>query len=146
MRYFQEPLRLAATYLVTDEGNGLRAGRAEAMTDVVRQSDTYHAIAHQLGSWTNRLEKPAYKAIADDQECETKPDSAKRDRVQEKRLQAYRNRRLKARKTRRHYTMISDIYIFVFFENSMCLTVEVICVTVLKPKRQYTPVLHLLRS
>ncbi len=80
---------LAATYLVTDEGNGLRAGRAEAMTDVVRQSDTYHAIAHQLGSWTDRLEKTAYKAIGEEQECEIKLDSAKSVRVQEKRLQAY---------------------------------------------------------
>ena len=79
----------AATYLVTDEGNGLRAGRAEAMSDIVRQSDTYHAIAHQLGSWTDRLEKAAYKAIAEEQECERKLDSAKSDRVQEKRLQAY---------------------------------------------------------
>jgi hypothetical protein len=33
------------------------------MSDVVRQSDTYHAIAHQLGNWADRLEKAAYKAI-----------------------------------------------------------------------------------
>jgi hypothetical protein len=39
-----------AIYLVADEGQGIRAGQAEVMSDVVRQSDTYHAIAHQLGS------------------------------------------------------------------------------------------------
>ena len=52
-----------AIYLVSDEGKGIRAGHAEVMSDVVRQSDTYHAIAHQLGSWSDRLEKAAYKAI-----------------------------------------------------------------------------------
>ena len=78
-----------AIYLVTDEGTGLRAGHAEALSDVVRQSDTYHAIAHQLGRWTNRLEDAAYQAIALEQECERKWDSAKSDRVQEKRLEAY---------------------------------------------------------
>ena len=78
-----------ALYLVCDEAKGIRAGHAELMSDVVRQSDTYHAIAHQLGSWTDRLEKAAYKAIAVEWECERKLDSAKSDRVQEKRLAAW---------------------------------------------------------
>lgn len=75
-----------AIYLVTDEGKGLLGGHARALSEVVRQSDTYHAIAHQLGSWTDRLEKAAYKAIAVEHECERKLDSAKSDQVQEKRL------------------------------------------------------------
>jgi hypothetical protein len=75
-----------AIYLVSDEGKGIRAGHAEVMSDVVRQSDTYHAIAHQLGSWIDRLEKTAYKAIAIENECERKLDAAKSDRVQHKRL------------------------------------------------------------
>ena len=73
------------TYLVSDEGTGIRAGHAEAMSDVVRQSDTYHAIAHQLGKWADRLEKAAYKAIGVEDECERKLDSAKSEHVQEKR-------------------------------------------------------------
>ncbi|MCP4948526.1 MAG: hypothetical protein GY923_13595, partial [Aestuariibacter sp.] len=75
-----------AIYLVCDEGQGIRAGHAEVMSDVVRQSDTYHAIAHQLGSWADRLEKVAYKAIGVEHEREIKLVSAKSDRVQEKRL------------------------------------------------------------
>jgi hypothetical protein len=74
-----------AIYLVSDEGKGIRAGHAEVMSDVVRQSDTYHAIAHQLGSWADRLEKTAYKAIGVEHECERKLDSAKSDRVRGKR-------------------------------------------------------------
>ncbi|MEJ2331105.1 MAG: hypothetical protein P8Z33_15080 [Gammaproteobacteria bacterium] len=36
-----------AIYLVSDEGKGIRTGHAAVMSDGVRQSDTYHAIAHQ---------------------------------------------------------------------------------------------------
>jgi len=75
---------LEMIYLVSDEGQGIRAGHAD-MSDTVRQSDTYHAIAHQLGSWMDRLEKAAYKAIGVEYDCEKKLDSAKSDRVLEKR-------------------------------------------------------------
>jgi len=76
---------MAAIHLVSDEGQGLRAGHAQALSEVVRQSDTYHAIAHQLGNWVARLEKAAYKAIDVEHDCERKLDSAKSDRVREKR-------------------------------------------------------------
>jgi hypothetical protein len=76
---------MEAIYLVADEGQGIRAGHAAVMSDVVRQTDTYHAIAHQLGSWADRLEKAAYKAIRVEYECERKLDSAKSERVREKR-------------------------------------------------------------
>jgi len=75
---------LEMIYLVSDEGQGIRAGHAE-VSDTVRQSDTYHAIAHQLGNWMERLETAAYKAIGEEHDCERKLDSAKSDRVLEKR-------------------------------------------------------------
>ena len=75
-----------AVYLVSDDGAGLRAGHDEAMSDVVRQSDTYHAIAHQLGRWLSLLEARAYKAIALEQERKRVLDSSKSDPVQDKRL------------------------------------------------------------
>ena len=51
---------IAAIYLVSDEGAGIRAGHAKVMNDKLRQSDTYHGIAHNLGSWVGRLETAAY--------------------------------------------------------------------------------------
>jgi hypothetical protein len=75
-----------AIYLVSDEGQGLIGGHADAMNDVLRQSDTYHAIAHVLGQWVQRLEDAAYKAIAIEEEREKVLDSAKSAPVQEKRL------------------------------------------------------------
>ena len=78
-----------AIYLVSDDGKGIRGGHAQAMSDVVRQSDTYHAIAHRLGSWADRLEKAAYKAIGVEHERERKLDSAKSDQVREKQRTRY---------------------------------------------------------
>jgi len=80
---------IEAIYLVSDDGAGLRAGHAQAMGHTVRQSDTYHAIAHQLGSWSDRLEKRAYKLIKLEQEREKKFDSAKSEKVQNKRFEAW---------------------------------------------------------
>ena len=80
---------IEAIYLVSDDGTGLRAGHAEALDHTVRQSDTYHAIAHQLGSWVDRLERRACKLIALEQEREKKFDSAKSEAVQNKRFGAW---------------------------------------------------------
>ena len=59
------------------------------MGHTVRQSDTYHAIAHQLGSWVDRLERRACKLIALEQERERKFDSAKSERMQNKQFEAW---------------------------------------------------------
>ena len=99
-----------AIYLVSDEGKGIRAGHAEVISDVVRQSDTYHAIAHQLGSWADRLEKAAYKAIGAEHECERKLNSAKSDQVQEKRLADYEKSAEVAKKAVSLYDDFSYLY------------------------------------
>jgi hypothetical protein len=80
---------IGAIYLVSDDGPGLLAGHAEAIGDVVRQSDTYHAIAHRLGSWVERFLIAAYAAIEKEYDCERKLQSAKSKSVQEKRQAAY---------------------------------------------------------
>ncbi len=101
---------IEAIYLVSDEGNGIRAGHAQVMSDVVRQSDTYHAIAHQLGSWADRLEKAAYKAIGVEQECERKLDAAKSDRVREKRWTDWEKSAEAANKAITRYDDFSYLY------------------------------------
>jgi hypothetical protein len=75
-----------AAYLVCDEGKGLCSGKEEALPDIFRQSDTYHAIAHQLGQWANRLEIAAYAAIQMEYDCLKKFNSARSDGVIEKRI------------------------------------------------------------
>jgi hypothetical protein len=105
-----------AIYLVADEGTGLRAAHAEALSEVFRQSDTYHAIAHRLGQWINRLEETAYKAIEMEHECERKLDSAKSDRVQEKRFEAYDRAAEEAEEAIRLYEDFRYLYLCVLRE------------------------------
>jgi len=77
-----------AAYLVTDEGRGLTAAHKEAPADIVRQPDTYHAIAHVIGKLVRQSEDAAYKAIGKEQEREDAPDSARSDKVVSKRTDA----------------------------------------------------------
>jgi len=100
---------LEMIYLVSDEGQGIRAGHAD-VSDTVRQSDTYHAIAHQLGSWMDRLETAAYKAIGAEHDCERKLDSAKSDRVLEKRWANYESAAEAAQKAVTIYDEFSYLY------------------------------------
>jgi hypothetical protein len=80
---------IEAIYMVSDDGSGLRAGHAEAIGGI-RQSDTYHAVPHNLGSWCGRLETAAYAAIDYEYKTERKRQSAKSKDGQDKRLADYR--------------------------------------------------------
>jgi len=79
---------ISAIYLVTDEGQGLTKAHKEALADIVRQPDTYHAIAHVIGKLVNQLENAAYSAIEKEQERVDKLDSARSDEVICKRIDA----------------------------------------------------------
>jgi hypothetical protein len=52
-----------AIYLVCDGGHALNKAQKEALKDIFRQPDTYHAIAHRLGGFVKRLEREGYTAI-----------------------------------------------------------------------------------
>ncbi len=76
-----------ALYLVSDEGKGLCSAQKEALADVFRQPDTYHAIAHRVGSLVKRLENAAYKAIEAEYNCYKKLNSARSENVINKRIE-----------------------------------------------------------
>ena len=78
-----------AEYPVCDEGKGLCSAHKKYLKDVIRQPDTYHAIAHQLGKWAGILENSAYKAIEKEYGAYNRLDSAKSDSVIEKRTEMY---------------------------------------------------------
>ena len=77
-----------AIYQVTDEGRGLTKAHKDALADIVRLPDTYHAIAHVIGELVKQLEDAAYRVIRKEQEREDKLDSAKTDDVICKRIEA----------------------------------------------------------
>ncbi len=85
-----------ATYLVTDEGKGLCGAHKQALADIIRQPDTYHAIAHRLGMWGNILEQAALKTIEKEYNCWNKLDSARSDTVINDRIEAYETAKNKA--------------------------------------------------
>jgi hypothetical protein len=76
-----------AIYLVSDEGKSLCQAQKETLVDIIRQPDTYHAIAHQLGKWVKILENAAYKAINEEYDLYDKLDSAKSEGVINKRIE-----------------------------------------------------------
>lgn len=82
-----------AAYLVCDEGKALCTAQKEALSEIKRQPDTYHAIAHQLGMWVDILENEAYKAIEKEDHCEGLIYSAASERVIDKRNEAYNQAR-----------------------------------------------------
>ena len=78
-----------AECLVCDEGKSLCSAHKKCLEDGIRQPDTYHGIAHQLGKWSGILENSAYKAIEKEYEAYSRLDSARSDSVIEKRIEAY---------------------------------------------------------
>jgi hypothetical protein len=99
-----------ATYLVTDEGKGLCGAQKEALADIFRQPDTYHAIAHQLGKWVNNLEQKALGAIEKEYKCWDTLDSARSDGVINKRIDAYEQAKTDADNAIELYETFSFLY------------------------------------
>lgn len=75
-----------AVYLVCDEGRGLCSAQKEYLSDIFRQPDTYHAIAHKLGKRVRILENAAYKAIEREENCYRKLGSARTEDVISRRI------------------------------------------------------------
>jgi len=96
-----------ATYLVTDEGRGLCGAQKEALADIIRQPDSYHAITHQLGKWVNILEAAAYSAIQKEFDCYDKLDSARSDEVINKRIDGY-DEAVKIADEGEHYLILTN--------------------------------------
>jgi hypothetical protein len=83
-------------YLVSDEGKSLCQAQQQSLVDSIRQSDTFHAIAYRLGKWVDTLEQVAHKAIREEYACYDKLDSAKSERVINKRIEKYEEAKRKA--------------------------------------------------
>jgi hypothetical protein len=102
-----------AIYLVSDEGKSLCQAQKEALADIIRQPDTYHAIAHQLGKWVNILESAAYKAIEEEYEIYDKLDSAKSEGVIDKRIDKCEKAQEVAREKIDLYESYYFLYLFI---------------------------------
>jgi hypothetical protein len=64
-------------YIAKDEGLGMKLAKSEVFPEIGTQSDTFHAVAHRLGLWSERLQKGAYKRINQEYECLRLVENAK---------------------------------------------------------------------
>ncbi len=64
-----------------DEGVGLKAATKIELSDIDVQSDSYHAVAHRLGIFVDRLFKIAYKELDQIIHFEQQFDKAKTDKT-----------------------------------------------------------------
>ncbi len=78
-----------AIYLVCDGGQALAKAQKAALSDVWLQPDTYHALAHRLGTWKSRLERRAYGAISTEYKRFKALDSARSESVITARIDRY---------------------------------------------------------
>jgi hypothetical protein len=99
-----------AAYLVSDEGTGLCAAQKEALANVFRQPDTYHAIAHRLGTWVSKFENSAYAAIEVEDKIFNTLDSARTDDVIDKRIEKYEEAQRVSDETIELYEIFSFLY------------------------------------
>lgn len=82
--------------IISDEGISLCSASKTLLES--RQPDTFHAISHRLGKWVNSLEKSAYATIQAEYDKLEVFESAKSQRVIQKRMNSYFEARLKSNK------------------------------------------------
>jgi len=75
--------------LINDEGLGMKSAQKVELPEIERQSDTFHAVAHRLGLYSNRLLTSAYKSIEQEYECQRLVNNAKTENIQVKRSEKY---------------------------------------------------------
>jgi hypothetical protein len=99
-----------AVYLVTDEGKGLCGAHKQTLQHIVRQPDTYHAIAHQLGKWVDILERTAMSAIQNEYRRWDTLDSARSEGVINDRIESYEQAKQAAEKAIELYENFAFLY------------------------------------
>jgi hypothetical protein len=96
--------------LCNDEGTGMASAQKNVLSEVERQSDTFHAVAHRLGLSVERFEKKAYGCIEDEYESYRLLDKAKTDDVFDKRYEKY----VVAQKKAKAAIALFDDFVFLY--------------------------------
>ena len=105
-----------AIALVSDEGKGLCAAQKTVLPDILWQADSYHAVAHRLGEWVNRLERSAYAAIKAEEKYKKSFHSAKSHKTIEKYSLLYVQAIEKPKKSIFRYDEFNHLYRYLIQE------------------------------
>ena len=100
-----------AVYLVNDEGKSMSVAQKEVLSQVIRQSDTFHELAHRLGAWVDRLEKTAYTVIEYEEDRFNRLQSAKSDAVIKKKRKEYEKAKVQADKAIESFDRFHYLYL-----------------------------------
>lgn len=83
--------------LTNDEGTGMKSAQKIVLENIPRQTDTYHGLAHRLGSICRILEQKAWAAAKEEYEREDKLGSVVKEEKVEKRFALYEQAVLKSK-------------------------------------------------
>lgn len=112
--------------LINDEGVGMKLAQEIELSDIERQSDTFHAVAHRLGLYVNRLLSKAYKAIDYEYERLRLSENSKTPKTNKKRKKQYKQSKVASAKSINDYEDFTFLYhclldCFQVFDNNGCL-------------------------
>lgn len=96
--------------IAKDEGIGMKAAQSVVCPDIPCQSDTFHAVAHRLGLWRDRLEKAAYGSIEKEYECLRLLGNSKSEEVSNRRKIEYGVAQNQANRAIELYDMFTFLY------------------------------------
>ena len=96
--------------LVNDEGTSMKAAKDSTLTEVERQSDTFHAVAHRFGLFAHRFLVEAYKAIEQEYDCSRLLANSKTVATYLKRNQKHISAKAHARQAIERY----DHFVFLY--------------------------------
>lgn len=119
--HFQEikVQNISLSQFTSDEGVGMLAAMQEEMSDIDRQSDTFHAVAHRLGLFSNRFYQSACKAIGEEYRFAVIANNAKSENMRNKYLKKYSQTKQEAEKA----IKVSDDFVFIYHCLLECLQV-----------------------
>lgn len=105
-----------AIYLVCDGGTALDKAHKDSLSDVLKQPDTYHAVAHILGIHDKRLEQAAYKAIEKEYKLNEIIGANITEELLNKKIQKYEEAAAEAEKKIDEYETFHFLYISIIKE------------------------------
>jgi hypothetical protein len=105
-----------AIYLVCDGGTALNKAHKDSLSDVLKQPDTYHAVAHILGIHDKRLEQAAYKAIEKEYKLNEIIGANITEELLNKKIQKYEEAAAEAEKKIDEYETFHFLYISIIKE------------------------------
>ena len=101
---------ISFSQFTSDEGPGMLGAKDVELPEVNRQSDSFHAVAHRLGLFSNRFYQTACKAIGEEYRLMELANKAKTEKTRNKYLEQYSQAKQESKKAIELY----DNFVFIY--------------------------------